>query len=153
MNIFPNKFVRNSVFVLTTTVAAAGCMGGGGGGGGGTAATATPGGTTAPQTATVSGGTGPTITWEEPSRNADGSVLRDLIGYRLSYGLSPNDYTESRTLNLSDVDCMFEDDASARTCSYQLSGLSSASWYVSVQTVDMDGNLSSPSEPAIVTVQ
>lgn len=36
-----------------------------------------------------------TLTWDAPTTNVDGSELTDLAGYRVYYGTSSNNYTES----------------------------------------------------------
>ena len=33
-----------------------------------------------------------TLTWTPPTRNSDGSVLEDLVGYRIYYGSSRGNY-------------------------------------------------------------
>lgn len=153
MKFFPKNISRNSVFILVTAAAASGCMGGGGGGGGGTAPSGSASaGTSSDVVSGTTTGSAARLTWDVPKQNVDGSQLRDLVGYKLSYGLSPGAYSEAVTLDLDDVSCQFSQDAVER-CSYTVRGLDSASWYFALQASDSDGNLSALSEPAVVTVQ
>lgn len=100
-----------------------------------------------------SGGAGyAVLRWQEPSRNTDGSTLRDLVGYKVSYGLSPGVYNETLNVDMSEVDCD-QDSADLRVCRYTVSDLSSASWYFAVQATDMDGNDSAFSNEVVITVQ
>jgi hypothetical protein len=49
--------------------------------------------------AVTQGATGSvTLSWEPPTRNADGSTLKNLTGYRIYYGRSPNDLDQSVVL-------------------------------------------------------
>ncbi len=36
-----------------------------------------------------------TLSWDQPSLNTDGTQLTDLAGYKIYYGTSSNNYTES----------------------------------------------------------
>jgi hypothetical protein len=40
-----------------------------------------------------------TLSWTAPTENADGSPLTDLAGYKIYWGTSPGNYTESATIN------------------------------------------------------
>lgn len=40
-----------------------------------------------------------TLTWNAPTKNADGSPLRDLAGYRIYYGTASGEYSETIKLN------------------------------------------------------
>ncbi|KAB7622865.1 hypothetical protein [Alkalilimnicola sp. S0819] len=120
---------------------------GGMGGSGGSANGNTGGGAT--------GGTGSSsaaLRWVQPTQNTDGSPLRDLVGYKVSYGLSPSTYNQTLALDFDDVDCQQNAD-DQRVCSYTVENLSAASWYFAVKATDMDGNDSAYSNEVVVTVQ
>ena len=48
-----------------------------------------------------SGGGGGTalLSWNPPTRNTDDSVLTDLAGFKIYYGMFPDDYDETITIN------------------------------------------------------
>lgn len=62
-----------------------------------------------------------TLSWTPPTQNTDGSTLTDLAGYRIHYGLSTGNM--SQTIQIS----------SAGITNYVISNLSPATWYFSVK--------------------
>ena len=40
-----------------------------------------------------------TLTWTAPTQNTDGSPLTDLAGYRIRYGTSPGNYSNTESIN------------------------------------------------------
>ena len=44
-----------------------------------------------------------TVSWTAPTENEDGSTLTDLAGFKLYWGTTPGNYTESVTINNSSV--------------------------------------------------
>ncbi len=57
------------------------------------------------------------LSWTPPTENTDGSALTDLAGYRIYYGTSSGNYTETVTIN------------GAGLTSYQIDNLAPADWY------------------------
>jgi hypothetical protein len=98
-------------------LAAAAC-----GGGGGSASSGAP--NTAPQS--VSPGTA-ILNWTAVSQNTNGAALTDLAGYRIYYGTSPNE--------LSTVVVV----PNAGATSYQVTNLSSGTWYFAVAAYTSSG--------------
>lgn len=74
-----------------------------------------------------------TLRWAAPTTNADGSMLNDLSGYIVKWGLAPNALTESETV----------DDPNIET--HPLSGLQPGTYYFVVVAVDQAGNQSANS--------
>lgn len=74
-----------------------------------------------------------TLRWTAPSTNADGSMLDDLSGYIVKWGLAPDALTQSETV----------DDANTET--HALSGLQPGTYYFVVVAVDQAGNQSANS--------
>jgi len=73
--------------IITLILAMAGCGGGGSGGSGG-------GGSTVSTITTISTGS-VSLSWNIPTINADGSPLSDLAGYKIYYGTSSGNYSNS----------------------------------------------------------
>lgn len=79
------------------------------------------------------------LSWSRPSQNADGSPLIDLAAYRIYFGSSPGDYTE--TLNLS-----------ASTTQVTLD-LAPGQYYFSITGIDSDKHESQPSAEVSKLIQ
>ncbi|MBA1145720.1 hypothetical protein H0Z60_01485 [Ectothiorhodospiraceae bacterium WFHF3C12] len=98
----------------------------------------------------------PTLVWDAPTTNADGSCLDDLDGFRVNYGLSSGNYTQSSSVALGELQSSPTGNSTScgEVVSYRLplDSLNSASWYVTVQSRDSDGNLSDHSAEIVVTV-
>jgi hypothetical protein len=62
-----------------------------------------------------------TLSWTPPTQNTDGSSLTDLAGYRIHYGLSSGNLTQSIQVS------------SAGITNYVISNLTPATWYFSVK--------------------
>lgn len=134
---------------LALSVLLSGCGGGGGSDpvGGGTPAA--PAGEPPESTARVS------IAWNSAPLNVDGSCTAGVQGYRVSLGLSPGLYSREDWVGGDQLICTNVDTTpcgGVQRCSYTVEGLSSASWYISVQTVDVFGNFSDYSDAVIATV-
>ena len=71
-----------------------------------------------------------TVQWQAPTYNTDGTPITDLAGYRVSYGMSPGNYTT--TLNVT----------GAMTTSAVVEGLGAGSYYFVVQAVTTAGSVS-----------
>lgn len=85
-----------------------------GGGGGGTSAT------------TSGTGNSATLTWDAPTTNADGTSLTDLGGYKVYYGTSSGNYTDS--IDVGNV------------TTYTIDKLSPGTYYFAVTAYDIWGN-------------
>lgn len=94
-----------------------------------------------------------TLTWDAPTTRTDGTVLQDLVEYRISFGNSPGHYERELALDAADLDCAAPSNGAAPRCSFTLEDLSVAHWYFVVQAVDSAGNVSAFSNEAMKTVQ
>jgi hypothetical protein len=74
-----------------------------------------------------------TLSWEAPTSNTDGTALTDLAGYRIYYGSSPSDL--SQTVEISSVGMQ----------TYVLDDLPSGTWYFAVMALTRSGDESAPS--------
>lgn len=80
------------------------------------------------------------LTWTPPTTNADGSALRDLAGFVILFGYSPDELTETITIN----------DPSVST--YVVDSLTSGTWYFAVQAMNTGGARSESSSVASKTI-
>lgn len=97
--------------------------GGGGGSGGGLVESTAENPVPSPETSSV------TLEWDAPTSNADGSPLNDLAGYKVYYGNSSTNYTNSVDIG--------------NFTSATINDLSSGTWYFAVTAYDASGNESS----------
>jgi hypothetical protein len=89
----------------------------------------------------VAYGTGTaSLSWMPPTANSDGSVLTDLAGFVILYGFSPDELTETITI----------DDPSATT--FLVESLTSGTWYFAVQATSARGAYSDISSIASKTI-
>jgi hypothetical protein len=77
-----------------------------------------------------------TLTWDAPNADSDGSSLDDLAGYKIYYGTSSNDYSQS-------VD-------TGNSIGATISSLSVATWCFAVTAYDTSGNESDYSDEACI---
>ena len=102
-------------------------------------------GTTTPPTTPGSSGSGNTnsrsanLSWVAPATNTDGSTVLDLAGYRIYYGTSPGNYSNTLTVNSS-------------TSNYLVENLSPGTWYFAVAAFDTSANESSKSAEVSKTI-
>ena len=82
-----------------------------------------------------------TVSWAMPSSNVDGTQLTDIAGYRIVYGTSATALTQS------------VDVAGASTTSKVIGGLSKATYYFAVLTINAAGTASNQSGVAAVAIQ
>jgi hypothetical protein len=68
-----------------------------------------------------------TLSWQPPTEREDGSPLGDLAGYRVLYGTSADDLSESDTLD------------NAGLTRHTISNLSAATWYFAVVSYTASG--------------
>jgi len=81
-----------------------------------------------------------TLTWLPPTQNTDGSPLTNLVGYRVYWGLSPSDLTNSITLNNPGITI------------YVVDQLTPATWYFATTALASGGLESGFSNIASKTV-
>jgi len=81
-----------------------------------------------------------TLSWTAPVQNEDGSPLMDLGGYKVYYGLSAGNYTNTDTIINSGV------------TSHMVENLSPGTWFFVVTAFDRSGNESQPSASASKTI-
>ena len=67
-----------------------------------------------------------TLSWDEPTTNADGTSLEDLGGYNIYYGMSSGNYSNSVNLG--------------RQPGATISNLSAGTWCFAVTSYDLSGN-------------
>ena len=95
--------------------------------------------TTTTSTSTATTGSA-TVSWVAPTENSNGTALTNLAGFRIHYG------TDSGVLNqVVDVD-------NAQATSYQVTGLSTGTWYFTVTSITTAGAESAPSTVASKTI-
>jgi archaellum component FlaF (FlaF/FlaG flagellin family) len=81
-----------------------------------------------------------TLTWTAPTTNTDGTPVTQLSGYHIYYGNSPGALTQSITVS------------GATTTSYEITGLSSGTWYFAVAADAADGTESAQSNVGSKTI-
>jgi hypothetical protein len=81
-----------------------------------------------------------TLSWLPPTERVDGSPIGALSGYRLLYGQSSGDYTQTVAINNPGI------------TRYMIEGLTSGEWFFAIQTIDADGLVSVPSAEARTTI-
>lgn len=81
-----------------------------------------------------------TVSWTPPTQNTDGSTLTNLAGYRILYGRSANDL--SQTVSLTNPSLS----------TYIVENLSAGVWYFAVAAVNSRGDVSAPSGVASKTI-
>ena len=82
-----------------------------------------------------------TLTWTAPMQNEDGSQLMDLAGYRIYWGTTPGNYTDSVTIDNPGL------------TTYVVDGLLAGTYEFVATAYDADGVESAYSMPATKTVQ
>ncbi|SCZ53444.1 fibronectin type III domain-containing protein [Thiohalomonas denitrificans] len=80
------------------------------------------------------------ISWTPPTTRTDGSALTDLAGYRLRYGQSSGDYSETVEIG-------------AGVTSYVLEQLDQGQWYFTMTALDSEGLESEFSEEGQKTIE
>ena len=68
-----------------------------------------------------------TLSWEAPTTTTSGSALTDLAGYRIYYGISASDLSQSIQLNTVGVQ------------TYVIDNLGSGTWYFAIKAVTTVG--------------
>ena len=102
-----------------------------------------PGPTAAPGTATPSmnsAGRTATLSWEAPTANTNGTPLTDLTGYRIYYGSSPEDLSQSVKIDTIGLQ------------TYVIDDLEPGTWYFAVRALAGDGTESPLSDVVVKTI-
>jgi hypothetical protein len=81
-----------------------------------------------------------TLSWVPPTKDTDGTPVTTLIGYHIYYGTTEGALTQSIVIG------------SASTTSYEITGLSSGTWYFAVAADAADGTESAPSNVGSKTI-
>ena len=81
-----------------------------------------------------------TLSWEAPTSNTNGSALTDLSGYRIYYGESASDLSESVQI------------ASVGIQTYVIENLQPGTWYFAIQALTTDGTESALSQVVAKTI-
>jgi hypothetical protein len=81
-----------------------------------------------------------TLTWTAPKVNTDGTPVTTLTGYHIFYGTNPGDLTQSVMVS------------GATTTSYEITGLTSGTWYFAVAADAADGTESAQSNVGSKTI-
>jgi Fibronectin type III domain len=81
-----------------------------------------------------------TLSWAPPTLNSDGTPVTPLSGYHIYYGTSPSALTQSVAVS------------GATTTSYEITGLSSGTWYFAVAADAVDGTESARSNVGSKTI-
>jgi hypothetical protein len=81
-----------------------------------------------------------TLTWTPPTQNTDGTPVTTLSGYHIFYGTTEGALTQSIAVS------------GATTTSYEITGLSSGTWYFAVAADAADGTESAPSNVGSKTI-
>jgi Fibronectin type III domain len=81
-----------------------------------------------------------TLTWTIPTLNTDGTQLTNLTGFKVIYGMSSTNLSQSLSIDGSTVG----------TC--QIDNLTSGTWYFAVISVASDGTESVPSNMLSQTI-
>ncbi len=83
------------------------------------------------------GGASVTLSWTPPTRNVDGSALRDLAGYFIYFGTDPKRYTGAVKIQGASLD------------HYVVGGLPPGSYYFSVAAYTASGIQSGLAPPVM----
>jgi hypothetical protein len=81
-----------------------------------------------------------TLSWAAPTENTDGSVLQNLSGYVIHYGLSTDDMTSTITI------------ANPGITTYVVDNLPAGTYFFSLSATTSSGIQSSPSNVATATI-
>jgi Fibronectin type III domain len=81
-----------------------------------------------------------TLTWVPPTLNTDGTAVTTLTGYHIYYGTNPGALTQSVAVS------------GTTTTSYEITGLTSGTWYFAVAADAADGTESAPSNVGSKTI-
>jgi ABC-type oligopeptide transport system substrate-binding subunit len=92
-------------------------------------------------TSATNKGTGTaTLSWQAPTTNTDGAALTDLSGYRIYYGMNPDDLTQ--TVQLTGLGLQ----------TYVIDDLGTGTWYFAIKAVTTTGVESALSEVVSKTI-
>ena len=81
-----------------------------------------------------------TLSWAAPTENTDGSVLQNLSGYVIHYGLSADDMTSTITISNPGI------------TTYVVDNLAAGTYFFSLSAMTTNGSQSAPSNVATTTI-
>jgi hypothetical protein len=81
-----------------------------------------------------------TLAWTVPTLNTNGTTITNLAGYRINYGTTSTELSQSVTI------------ANPATTSYVVSDLSAGTWYFTVEAYNTDGTYSAASNVGSETI-
>jgi hypothetical protein len=81
-----------------------------------------------------------TLSWVPPTQNTNGTPVTTLAGYHIYYGTTASALSQSIVVN------------GASTTGYEITGLSSGTWYFAVAAVAADGTESAQSNLGSKTI-
>lgn len=81
-----------------------------------------------------------TLTWVPPTQNTNGTPVTTLTGYHIYYGTTEGALSQSIVVS------------GASTTSYEITGLSSGTWYFAVAAMAADGSESAQSNVGSKTI-
>jgi hypothetical protein len=106
-----------------------------------TSTTATGGATSTASSTSASSTDGTaTLSWSAPTENADGTPVTDLAGYRVYYGTSPGDLSQSIEVS------------GAQTTTYEVENLPAGTYYFAVAAYNTSGVESAQSNVGSKTI-
>jgi hypothetical protein len=124
----PTSGTQTSGVIGSSTTFTLSCMGAGG-----TAVLST--------TVTVAAPTGTaTLSWSAPTTNTDGTPVTTLTGYHIYYGVTQGALTQSLAVN------------GAATTTYEVTGLTTGTWYFAIAADAADGTESAQSSIGSKTI-
>ena len=82
-----------------------------------------------------------TLSWTPPTENVDGTALQDLAGYKIRYGSSPGNYSDTIVVDNPGVS------------RYMVDNLSPNNWYFIITAYDMAGHESEATDETFTTIQ
>lgn len=91
-------------------------------------------------TVTASAGTA-TLSWSPPTTNTDGTPVTTLTGYHIYYGMTQGALTDSVAVS------------GAATTTYEITGLTTGTWYFAITADAADGTESTQSSIGSKTIQ
>jgi hypothetical protein len=92
-------------------------------------------------TASSGGSSSATLSWTPPTRNTDGTTLTNLAGYRINYGTSASNLSQSVTV------------ANPGLSNYVVENLSAGTWYFTIKAYTSSGSESAASSVASKSIQ
>lgn len=96
-----------------------------------------------------------TLAWTSTAENSDGTCSAGIRGYRVNLGVIPGIYAYTAMIHHAQTRCttlMMNACGEVQRCAYTVDRLVPASWYLTVQSVDVNGRESVYSEEIVAAV-